>query len=239
MWIFNSMPKRLYEIGRSYGAVDILSVNRDTGHTKYTVRCRNCGNIYARQSGGLKDVEAEKYGCPKCRARAKEEEKLYTLREKHAGEMFGSLRVEDLCIKEYKGKRLPYALCRCEKCGRETVIPINRLLQGGATACTCTREKCLALGHEALLKARVDGTLLYGISGNRKINQNNSTGHVGVSYIPKTGKYRAYLTLRRKQYNLGLYNTLEEAIEARKEGEEKYFQPILSMAENADRPAKT
>ena len=33
---------------------------------------------------------------------------------------------------------------------------------------------------------------------------------------------------------LGSYDTLEEAIEARKEGEEKYFRPILSMADNAE-----
>ena len=175
-------------------------------------------------------MEAEKYGCPKCRAKAKEEEKLRTLREKHVGEVFGSLCVKDLVIKAYRGKRIPHALCRCEKCGRETVIPLNRLLQGGATACTCTREKCLALGHEALQKARVDGTFLCGISEDRKTNKNSTTGHVGVSFVPKTGRYRAYITLRRKQYNLGLYNTLEEAIEARKEGEEKYFRPILAMS---------
>ena len=228
------MPKRMYEIGRSYGAIDILSVDRDTGHTKYTVRCRNCGKIYARQSGGLKDVEAEKYGCPKCRASAKEEEKLQALREQHVGKVFGSLRVEDLCIKEYKKRRIPNAICRCEKCGSETVIPLKRILDGGATACTCTREKCLAMGHEAIQRARIDGTVLYSIQEDRKINKNNQTGHVGVCFVPKTKKYRAYITLRRKQYNLGLYNTLDEAVAARKEGEEKYFQPIRTIAKNED-----
>lgn len=46
--------------------------------------------------------------------------------------------------------------------------------------------------------------------------QNNSTSKInGVSLHKPTGKYRAYIGLNYKQVHLGLFDTVEEAIEAR------------------------
>lgn len=46
------------------------------------------------------------------------------------------------------------------------------------------------------------------------------------------GRYRAYITVARKQKALGIFGTLEEAAAARKQAEEKYFKPILEKYEN-------
>lgn len=60
----------------------------------------------------------------------------------------------------------------------------------------------------------------------------NKTGYTGVCIdsraFKRTGKekYRAYITFQNKQINLGTYNTLEQAIEARKNGE-KFVHEIL------------
>ncbi|RHU80446.1 AP2 domain-containing protein [Clostridiaceae bacterium OM08-6BH] len=58
---------------------------------------------------------------------------------------------------------------------------------------------------------------------NRGLQSNNTTGHKGVSYLKKTGKYRAYIKIHGKQVWLGAYDTIEEAIRARKKAEQKYM----------------
>lgn len=50
---------------------------------------------------------------------------------------------------------------------------------------------------------------------NKSVNQNNTTGYMGVSQIKSTGRYRASLTRDRKHIHLGVFNTAEEAHQAR------------------------
>lgn len=61
---------------------------------------------------------------------------------------------------------------------------------------------------------------------NQSMSKDNKTGAIGVSET-KEHKFLARLKLHNKTIRLGVYDTLEEAIEARKEGEEKYFKPII------------
>ena len=61
---------------------------------------------------------------------------------------------------------------------------------------------------------------------NRKLQKNNKTGHTGISQ--KNDLFTAQLHTKRKCIHLGTYNTLEEALKARREGEIKYFGMISS-----------
>ena len=54
---------------------------------------------------------------------------------------------------------------------------------------------------------------------NKNIQNNNKSGKTGVCWHSQTGKYRAYITQRGKQTSLGLHDTLESAIAARKNAE--------------------
>jgi len=61
---------------------------------------------------------------------------------------------------------------------------------------------------------------------NTKKNTRNTTGIVGVTYRAKQGKWLAYITVNRKRIHGGIFGTMEEAVEARKELEQKYdFHP--------------
>src|SRR5690606_26854186 len=54
-------------------------------------------------------------------------------------------------------------------------------------------------------------------SKNRGLRSDNTSGHVGVSQVKKTGRWRAYLHQPgQKQVLLGVFATKEEAVEARK-----------------------
>lgn len=55
-------------------------------------------------------------------------------------------------------------------------------------------------------------------SGNKRNSKNT-----GVSFVNKTGKYRVRISVDGKTYTLGLCETLEEALEARRLGEIKYL----------------
>jgi hypothetical protein len=60
-------------------------------------------------------------------------------------------------------------------------------------------------------------------SRNCKLSKNNTSGVTGVSYHAKAKKWFAQIMLNRKNNNLGLFNTKEEAIAARKKAEMQYF----------------
>lgn len=64
-------------------------------------------------------------------------------------------------------------------------------------------------------------------SFNCKTQKNNLSGTPGVSYRSNKGKWRAYIMIDRKQVNLGHYLNKQDAINARKVAERKYFGEFM------------
>ena len=58
---------------------------------------------------------------------------------------------------------------------------------------------------------------------NTRIQRNNKSGVKGVYFEKQTGKWRAYITSNRVSIKLGRFNTIEDAIEARRQGEIEYW----------------
>lgn len=58
---------------------------------------------------------------------------------------------------------------------------------------------------------------------NRKTNNNNSSGFKGVHWDKKSSQWRARIGIEGRRINLGLYNNIQDAINARIEAEQKYF----------------
>lgn len=59
---------------------------------------------------------------------------------------------------------------------------------------------------------------------NRRIVSNNTSGYKGVYLHKQTGKWVASVTVDNKQIHLGIFNNKEDAVEARKKGEDKYYK---------------
>lgn len=55
---------------------------------------------------------------------------------------------------------------------------------------------------------------------NRGLPVNNKSGYKGVHYVGSRSKYLAYITINSKRKHLGIFKTLEEAIQCRKQAEE-------------------
>lgn len=64
-----------------------------------------------------------------------------------------------------------------------------------------------------------------GCAAYRKTPKSNKSGRKGVQYIKKhvTKPWHAVITFKHKVYNLGYYETFDEAVKAREQGEEKFF----------------
>lgn len=61
---------------------------------------------------------------------------------------------------------------------------------------------------------------------NRQIPINNSSGVIGVAWMPKAGKWRAAIQIDYKSISLGHFDVFEDAVAARKAAEAKYgFHP--------------
>ena len=107
--------------------------------------------------------------------------------------------------------------------------PLNRLKQQPPFSCDkCAKSNWLSKGAEANKKLHVNGTNLAAIASrkNGSVNKNNSSGVNGVCR-GKSGKWRAYIVLRGKQYYLGNFSELDDAIAARKNAEKKFFDPEI------------
>lgn len=65
---------------------------------------------------------------------------------------------------------------------------------------------------------------------NAKLSVRNTTGYKGVKRSANGKKWIAYITVKGKNIHLGTYETIEEAIQSRKEAEEKYYKPLEKEA---------
>ncbi len=73
----------------------------------------------------------------------------------------------------------------------------------------------------------IGGTQISRIKSDKLIASNTS-GARGVYYSEKSGKWRARLRFKGKTYNLGTYKNFEDAVKARKDGEERIYGEFLA-----------
>lgn len=117
------------------------------------------------------------------------------------------------------------ALFKCD-CGNVKELVFTQVLNGETTSCGCKNK-----GQNSNLtsaKVREKHIEFY----KNKTQKNNKTGYTGISYI--NGKYRVRIQINHKSKHIGYFNTLEDAVIARKNAEDKYFKPILEKYNKAD-----
>lgn len=189
----------------------------------YDCECLKCGKVYSVYQSTLKNGKGKM--CQNC-ARKAQSESQRIVHDEIIGKRFGRLVVTDWTT---KNNRTRY-ICQCD-CGNQMTTSYDQLNRGKTKSCGCLRkdeaskriESTYELRDKATKKARIDGTNVFTLSGTT--SKNSTTGINGVSKTRK-GKYRAYINFARKQYHLGIFETLNEAKEAREEAEKKYYDPI-------------
>lgn len=125
-------------------------------------------------------------------------------------------------------------------CGNTRICSYDNLMKGDILSCGCLRkETCRQrMKSEFYAESKPFSTNLPKLR-NPSIQRNNTTGVTGVSRVKKTGKFIARIGYGREVIYLGVFNTLEEAIEARNEGYKKYHLPVLEKAGFKSQPTIT
>ena len=143
-------------------------------------------------------------------------------KENLIGRRFGKLEVIGRSDKRGpRGTRtVPLWECRCE-CGAICYKATDTLTNPELSMC----NDCV--GKYATEKARakvgfVDGTQISKITSTKLISTNTS-GCRGVYWDKNSGKWRARLRFKGKIYNFGTYANFDDAVKARKDGEQKYW----------------
>lgn len=148
---------------------------------------------------------------------------LENTKKKLVGKKVGKLTILDVYKDEddyKKGIKRFRLLCKCD-CGNVTRPFINQVVGSGAStlSCGCDRKE---RGEKMLDSYLFNKTRVT----NLQRKPMNATGVKGVSVRPN-GRYTAKIWFQRKEIHLGTFDTLEEAAQARKEAEDKYFKPVI------------
>ncbi|MPM20328.1 hypothetical protein SDC9_66757 [bioreactor metagenome] len=120
-------------------------------------------------------------------------------------------------------------LCQCD-CGKETTASAGSLRGGNKQSCGCLS---IESSNKNVLKADIFNTEIDSKEQtrlsllNQKKSKNNTSGIKGVCFDKQTGNWIAHMAFQRKTVLNKRFKNKQDAINARKEAEEKYFKPIL------------
>lgn len=123
-------------------------------------------------------------------------------------------------------------VCKCD-CG--AIKYLDRYSLRLTQSCGCLRrEKSSETGKRVVAKNFAKRRMLCDLYGTNvglisrgTLNKNNRTGHTGVYFEGKRGKYLAYIYFRNKKYHLGAFSNIDDAIKARSEAEDRLFGPVI------------
>jgi len=195
--------------GQRFGRLTVIQPTEkrmDNGSVVWQCRC-DCGNLTEVSSRRLVRGKVRSCGCLS-----------NPVRKDYVGERFGRLTVLEYAgTARTLGKtgNANYWHCRCD-CGKESVVSQSELQSGGTRSCGCLQKERAAQQLELL-----DGTSAVLLERNKKIRSNNKSGYTGV-FQEKDGRWLAYINFKKKRYFLGRFDSLDEAVQARRQGEKMH-----------------
>lgn len=182
-------------------------------------RCKcDCGNEVLVRTYFLTHKISQSCGCLQADSR----------KHDHTGKRFGRL----VAIKSIYNQVDNCFIWRCKcDCGKIAYVRSSCLAQGITKSCGCLHDDTAKKNCKDIYKANLkDGTNIARIKSN-KINANNTSGVKGVSWNKRRKKWIARIDFQKQTIELGSYDNLAEAAEARKKAEDKYFGEFLKILE--------
>lgn len=149
------------------------------------------------------------------------------------GDRFGKLTVID-----FDGR---YAICKCE-CGntkrvRKTSLTLKKC---PTRSCGCIQKQVAHnIGNKTIVengRKQIERNMTYNtnfqVITQDKPPVNNTSGVKGVSWNKEKEAWDAYIGIHGKRIRLGRYAKFEDAVKARKQAEEEYYQPLIEELKN-------
>lgn len=224
--------------GKQFGRLTVLYENgRKNGHILWHCIC-NCleHNEIDVPSSRLQNGETQSCGCYR-RENTQKIQKTYTRKYNHYDVQ------DEICIgytfnsdKKFIIDRDDYEKIK-EYCWYESdggyIVAVKRKEEGSGLH--HLHRMVMNLGDKFLEVDHINGDLKDNTkqnlrivshirnSENHSIAQNNTSGFTGVTFNEKNGTWIARIGHNKKRLYLGSFLTFEDAVEARKQAEEKYF----------------
>lgn len=140
------MPKMIDLTGKTINSIYVLSRANDKytsgGHLRvmWNCKCLECGNIFIADGQNLRKENIISCGClgRKHRADAQRAKK-----ENLIGKTYNYLYVEDSADDHIKpnGKHIAMWMCKCLRCGKETITSGESLKNGNTKSCGCLKRE--------------------------------------------------------------------------------------------------
>jgi len=195
--------------GRRFGRLTVLGPTQERSNGAVVWQCRcDCGKIVGKPGKHLKDGTAKSCGCLQAE-----------INEDLTGKRFGKLTVLRKTELRTAGGTY-YWQCQCD-CGNISMVRTCDLKDGGTSSCGCTQlEFCRTKLRS--YQTYVDGTCIEFLKCIDRKTKANTSGVRGVCRT-KNGRFQAYLGFKGKRIQLGKFDLFEDAVRARKQGEEKVW----------------
>lgn len=214
----SGIRNKTFKTGDVYQGSRISDVSKKyKGQTCYTFICAKCGEKHERVHSDFLRHPV----CSKCLKRDRDAERDAKITEDVVGKEVNGIKILRVGRDE---KSILYVDAICPVCKKEFKTTLARVKSGISSCKECAKSN-LQEGYQIVKDSWVEGTSILAIT-DRALNKNSTTGYKGVS-LHKDGRYRAYIYFKRKQYHLGLYDTPQQAAEARKTAEEKIYGDFL------------
>ena len=222
---------RLIDItGQRYGNLVVIERDENCKGRNVYWKCRcDCGKITSVLSCNLKSGKTCSCGCGRHKKYVRYRNSYdltsydygvgYTLKE----EPFYFDKEDYELIKDYcwHYDKEGYVVASVTIDGKQTTIKMHRIIFN-VTNSRCQVDHIYHVHHDnrkSQLRLVTNQENQY----NKQISSNNTSGKTGVSWNKREQKWRAYITINDKQISLGYYNSFEQALNARVQGEKKYF----------------
>lgn len=212
--------------GDKFGSWEVIGPSSDKPY-HFTCKCV-CGSVKDVYRSALISGASTSCGCSRFGKENEKTQKLnLTKAEDKIGTIVNGFKITGVEKREYFGHNQFFCRAICPVCGKETSALMTNL-RHMKMCVSCNRgtdkfladmrsEVCISGSSLSSVKSRVEG----------KVNKNSTTKVNGISF--RNGKYRAYINFKRKQYHLGVFNTLNEAVEARKAAEKEIYGEYLDQ----------
>lgn len=146
---------------------------------------------------------------------------------KITGQKFGKLTALKPTDKRTKDRSIIW-LCQCD-CGKEKLVSSTKLISGDLISCGCLRPE---VSRKALIKAKSKNNVLgtnIGLIKKKTLRSDNSSGVTGVRWNKLKGKWISRIYFQGKEHYIGTYKNFIDAVDARKNAEQKFFGEFLEQ----------
>lgn len=212
-------------IGDVYGELTTIKELESRLNNEIAWLCRcSCGNETTATRGQLLNGRKKSCGC----LRKKSPDNTIDM----VGKKFGKLLVVERAGRTINDNA--NWLCKCD-CGKDKVANGTSLRRGDTVSCGCSNKEQMSNAKKVLtIDKSIDGVMVPLLT--KKVRSDSGSGHKGIYRRERNGKvtYEPRITIKGKVTYLGVYDNLNDAIKARKQGELEYHQPYIKALEEKE-----